>query len=258
MQEAALMTLLLSLFLNKKLWSDYRLTKGLKKYYSSVISSRACMCLCRIDRPCEAETFEESCLRLRGQFSVTKVIFKCFFFFFFWFTVMLMHTLSFLFPSFPMSHGVCLINIAAILLRALLDSALNKKLHCQSLLQIIFVLIPFLLPDIWLHYELYCTRWICMYVDYQKTTKCFSQSVLCLINWDTGSNYSVLHCVTIHTTRIHTPWVNPWVIFIILPFNTPSFIHTVLYPSSLYPSFQLFFDPPLPQSIPYSFSIHPL
>lgn len=186
-----------------------------------------------------------------------------------------MHTLSFLFPSFPMSHGVCLINIAAILLRALLDSALNKKLHCQSLLQIIFVLIPFLLPDIWLHYELYCTRWICMYVDYQKTTKCFSQSVLCLINWDTGSNYSVLHCVTIHTTRIHTPWVNPWVIFIILPFNTPSFIHTVLHPS-LYPSFQLFFDPPsiyplfffhpsfinrfpfFCWSVPHSYLLHPL
>lgn len=44
-----------------------------------------------------------------------------------------------------------LINIANIMLHALLDSVLKKK---QSLIQAIFVLIPFRLPDILLHYEL--------------------------------------------------------------------------------------------------------
>lgn len=75
MQEAALVTL--PLFLLKRP-SYHRLIKGPEKYDSGVSSSGAFMCLCIINRACEAEGLDHHCgeYSAEGPVAVTKVTFK--------------------------------------------------------------------------------------------------------------------------------------------------------------------------------------
>lgn len=111
------------------------------------------------------------------------------------------------------------------------------------------MLIPFRLADMQLHYELCCTKSMCTYQCVymcinMKQLKAFCS--LCYVLYNTLV-YSINNNCG-HDSHTYAPWLNLWVIFLIPPFTAPFFIPSILH-LSLYPSFQLFFDPPLPRSI---------
>lgn len=192
------------------------------------------MCLCIIDRSCEAERFDhhcgEPCTLLRGRSSATKVRFK-------WISSSLIHCRvnalgsSRPVPSFShVAQRLSLINIADIYCRMLywiqgrIRNCVAEVLHKQY---------SGCLTFLWIILHQIHLFWINI-----KQLNAFVYTVCRKLGHGIKLFSPVVWPCT-HTRHAHTPWVNPWIVSLILPFNTPPFILSLLcsplFLSSIHP-----------------------